>query len=138
MATVSILHPSSGSADETSSVSGFHRAGQGTPLVLLHGANLSWRVWRPVLPFLTGRHDVFVPTMAGHRGGPVLGPESGLGMAAVVDALCDQLDQAGIETVHLAGKTPSLVGPPWSWPAGAGPARSPRSRRPAAGSPVGT
>jgi pimeloyl-ACP methyl ester carboxylesterase len=102
MATVSRLHPS---GDQAGSSSEFHREGQGSPLVLLHGANMSWRAWRPVLPFLTGRHDVFVPTMAGHRGGPILGADSDHGMKAVVDVLCDQLDQAGIETAHIAGNS---------------------------------
>jgi pimeloyl-ACP methyl ester carboxylesterase len=102
MATVSMLHPS---GDQPGAVPGFHRDGQGSPLVLLHGANMSWRAWRPVLPFLTGRHDVFVPTMAGHHGGPVLGADSDHGMTAVVDSLCDQLDQAGIETAHVAGNS---------------------------------
>jgi pimeloyl-ACP methyl ester carboxylesterase len=102
MATVSVLHPN---GDQTAVAPEFHRAGQGSPLVLLHGANMSWRAWRPVLPFLTGRHDVFVPTMAGHRGGPVLNGDRDLGMNAVVDSLCDQLDQAGIETAHVAGNS---------------------------------
>jgi pimeloyl-ACP methyl ester carboxylesterase len=102
MATVSMLHPRS---DQTDAVTGSFRAGEGTPLVLLHGANMSWRAWRPVLPYLTARHDVFVPTMAGHNGGPVLDPEGDQGMSAVVDALCDQLDEAGIETAHMAGNS---------------------------------
>lgn len=102
MATVSVLHPS---VDGAVPVPEFHRAGDGSPLVLLHGANMSWRAWRPVLPFLTGRHDVFVPTMAGHRGGPILGADSDHGMTAVVDSLCDQLDDAGIETAHVAGNS---------------------------------
>lgn len=106
MATVSMLHPSGDDAgSEDAALTAFHRAGKGTPLVLLHGANMSWRAWRPVLPFLTARHDVFVPTMAGHRGGPVLGPDSDHGTTAVVDALCDQLDEAGIDTAHLAGNS---------------------------------
>jgi len=93
MATVSVLHPS---GDQAGATPEFHRAGEGTPLVLLHGANMSWRAWRPVLPFLAGRHDVYVPTMAGHRGGPILDVDSDHGMSAVVDSLCDQLDRAGI------------------------------------------
>ncbi len=103
MATVSALHPSGN--DPAPADPGFHRAGRGAPLVLLHGANMSWRAWRPVLPFLTGRHEVFVPTMAGHRGGPVLEAGNEYGMTAVVDALCGQLDAAGIETAHLAGNS---------------------------------
>ena len=102
MATVSMLHPSGNQAVPDPE---FHRAGDGSPLILLHGANMSWRAWRPVLPFLVGRHDVFVPTMAGHRGGPILGGDSDHGMTAVVDSLCDQLDQAGIETAHIAGNS---------------------------------
>jgi pimeloyl-ACP methyl ester carboxylesterase len=109
MATVSMLHPSGDPvpfpADGAPAPGEFHRDGSGTPLVLLHGANMSWRAWRPVLPFLTGRHDVFVPTMAGHRGGPALPADSDAGMQAVVDALCEQLDHAGIETAHLAGNS---------------------------------
>jgi len=82
-----------------------YRAGRGTPLVLLHGASMSWRAWRPVLPFLTGRHDVFVPTLAGHRGAVALRPDATPNMDAVVDALCGQMDEAGIETAHLAGNS---------------------------------
>ncbi|MDT7623526.1 MAG: hypothetical protein QOF99_4427 [Pseudonocardiales bacterium] len=82
-----------------------YRAGRGTPLVLLHGATMSWRAWRPVLPFLVGRHDVFVPTLVGHRGGPSLAPDARPGMDAIVDVLCEQLDEAGIETAHLAGNS---------------------------------
>lgn len=94
MATVSILHPSAE----------FHRAGSGTPLMLLHGANMSWRAWRPVLPLLTGRHDVFVPTMGGHRGGPPIAHDAPA-VDQLVDALCDQMDRAGIETAHIAGNS---------------------------------
>jgi pimeloyl-ACP methyl ester carboxylesterase len=82
-----------------------YRAGRGTPLVLLHGATMSWRAWRPVLPFLVGRHDVFAPTLTGHRGGPELRPDAAPGMAAVVDQLCAQFDEAGIETAHLVGNS---------------------------------
>ena len=102
MVTVSTRHLSDGQAPADT---GIHRAGKGTPLVLLHGANMSWRAWRPVLPFLTGRHDVFVPTLAGHRGGPVPDPNSEYNMIAILDTLCEQLDMAGIESAHLAGNS---------------------------------
>lgn len=113
MASVSILHPSgdgsaplhSGAPHDTGQVGEFHRDGAGTPLLLLHGANMSWRAWRPVLPFLIGRHDVFVPTMAGHRGGPSVAADVAPGVGAAVDSLCDQMDRAGIETAHIAGNS---------------------------------
>lgn len=82
-----------------------HRAGEGTPLLLLHGMSMSWRAWSPVLPFLVGRHDVFVPTLAGHRGGPSLSADCRPGMDGIVDLLCAQMDEAGIETAHVAGNS---------------------------------
>jgi pimeloyl-ACP methyl ester carboxylesterase len=82
-----------------------YRGGDGTPIILLHGAGMSWRVWRPVLPLLTGRHAVFAPTLAGHRGGPRLRPGDTPGVLGVVNALCDQLDAAGIDTAHLVGNS---------------------------------
>lgn len=83
----------------------YFRQGAGSPVVLLHGITMSWRVWKPVLPFLVGRHDVFAPTMAGHRGGPAVRAGSSLGVTALVDTLCDQLDEAGIDTAHLVGNS---------------------------------
>ncbi len=102
MASVTTLRPL---PDPGTSVTPSYRAGQGSPLVLLHGANMSWRIWRPVLPFLTGRHDVFAPTMPGHRGGPSLRAGVVPSMSAMVDVLCDQLDEAGIATAHLVGNS---------------------------------
>jgi pimeloyl-ACP methyl ester carboxylesterase len=58
-----------------------------------------------VLPFLTGRHEVFAPTLAGHRGGPPPRPGAQLGVTAVVDRLCDKLDEAGIGSAHLVGNS---------------------------------
>jgi pimeloyl-ACP methyl ester carboxylesterase len=49
-----------------------YRAGSGTPLVLLHGINASWRIWRPVLSALEEEHEVIALTLSGHRGGPPL------------------------------------------------------------------
>ncbi|HZZ45789.1 MAG TPA: alpha/beta fold hydrolase [Pseudonocardia sp.] len=74
-------------------------------MVLLHGVSMSWRVWRPVLPALTARHDVIAPTLAGHRGGPDFPADASPGIGAIADVLCDQLDRAGIEVPHLVGNS---------------------------------
>lgn len=84
---------------------GHFRAGSGTPIVLLHGVSMSWRIWKPVLPRLTTHHDVFVPTLAGHRGGPQPSPGQSAGVSALVDLLCEQLDRAGIDTPHVVGNS---------------------------------
>ena len=47
----------------------------GAPIVLLHGATSSARAWDTLLPRLSQTHRVFVPTLAGHCGGPHCLPE---------------------------------------------------------------
>ncbi|MDL5155400.1 alpha/beta fold hydrolase [Actinomycetospora termitidis] len=83
-----------------------HRGGSGTPLVLLHGASVSWRSWDPVLPALEREHRVFAPTLPGHRGGPAwdtaLGPFT---IDRLVDGVCAQLDAEGIDTAHVVGNS---------------------------------
>lgn len=78
-----------------------YRGGAGEPLVLLHGATMSWRVWDKVIPLVRTRHDVFAPTLPGHRGG---GRFTG-DLEHLVDAVCDRLDAEGITTAHLAGNS---------------------------------
>jgi pimeloyl-ACP methyl ester carboxylesterase len=76
-----------------------------SPIVLLHGATSSGRVWEPVLPKLSAKHPVFTPTLAGHRGGPPLaGGPAGV-VERIVDATCRQLDEAAIETAHMVGNS---------------------------------
>jgi pimeloyl-ACP methyl ester carboxylesterase len=80
-----------------------YRAGSGEPLVLLHGATGSWRVWQPVLDELTRRYDVFAPTMPGHRAGPPLSER--LSIDTIVDGVEETLNNADIRTAHLAGNS---------------------------------
>ena len=82
-----------------------HRAGTGTPLLLLHGVGAIWRAWSPVLPYLESHHDVIVPTLAGHGGGPPLDPQVAPSVQALADALEDELDKLGLQKVHIAGNS---------------------------------
>jgi pimeloyl-ACP methyl ester carboxylesterase len=82
-----------------------HRAGTGTPLLLLHGIGAIWRVWSPVLPYLEPHHDVIVPTLAGHGGGPPLDPQTAPSIQALTDAVEDELDRLGLQQVHIAGNS---------------------------------
>jgi pimeloyl-ACP methyl ester carboxylesterase len=79
-----------------------HRGGSGPPLVCLHGFTDTWRTWDLVRPALERRFDVFTPTLPGHAGGPALGE---LGETVMVDAVERALDEAGIETAHVAGNS---------------------------------
>jgi pimeloyl-ACP methyl ester carboxylesterase len=82
-----------------------HRGGTGTPLLLVHGVSATWRVWSPVLKYLEPHHDVIASTLIGHAGGAVLGPDVEPSMAAVVDGIERDLDQMGVDTVHVAGNS---------------------------------
>lgn len=82
-----------------------HRAGTGEPLVLLHGATMSWRAWRPVLAELQAEHDVFAPTLAGHRGAAPWRAGERAQVAGLVDAVCAQLDEARIGSAHVVGNS---------------------------------
>lgn len=82
-----------------------HRGGTGEPLVLLHGITMSWAAWRPVIGELERHHDVFAPTLAGHRGGAPWPEGAPFEMSVLVDALEAQLDAVGLETAHVMGNS---------------------------------
>jgi|SRR5271166_842036 len=88
-------------------VADFYRGGSGTPLVLLHGATGSWHVWGPVLGLLEVTHEVYAPTLLGHRGGPVPDnpPPAFFCVADFADAVQRQLVEAGLSTAHLVGNS---------------------------------
>ncbi|HEY6759451.1 MAG TPA: alpha/beta fold hydrolase, partial [Baekduia sp.] len=83
-----------------------YRAGEGEPLVLIHGFTATWRCWLPVLGELVPRFEVIAPTLHGHDGGAALpahdAPHS-IGRAA--DLLEEHLDALGVGTAHLAGNS---------------------------------
>jgi pimeloyl-ACP methyl ester carboxylesterase len=83
-----------------------YRAGEGEPLVLLHGFTATWRCWLPVLAELVPRFDVFAPTLHGHDGGPQLpDPAVAHTVEQATTHVETLLDEAGIETAHLAGNS---------------------------------
>lgn len=74
-------------------------------IVLLHGATSSARIWNPVLPELTSRYRVLVPTLAGHLGGRPMPAGGANVIEKIVDDVCGQLDDAGVEMAHLVGNS---------------------------------
>jgi pimeloyl-ACP methyl ester carboxylesterase len=82
-----------------------HRAGTGTPLLLLHGIGAIWRAWSPVLPYLESQHEVIVPTLHGHAGGPPLDSQVVPSVQALVDGIEEELDRLGLQKVHIAGNS---------------------------------
>jgi pimeloyl-ACP methyl ester carboxylesterase len=87
-----------------SELTDLHREGSGTPIVLLHGLNGSWRTWRPVIPLLARNHEVIALTLAGHRGATPI-PPGPVGIDALADDMESRLDAAGIKRAHLVGNS---------------------------------
>jgi pimeloyl-ACP methyl ester carboxylesterase len=81
------------------------RGGTGTPLVLLHGLGGSWTGWQPLIPLLSDEHDVFAPTLAGHRGGPALDLTRPVDIALLTDELETALDESGFDRAHIVGNS---------------------------------
>ena len=82
-----------------------HRAGTGTPLLLLHGIGAIWRAWSPVLAYLEPHHEVIVPTLHGHAGGPPLDSRVAPSVQALVDGIEEELDRLGLRKVHIVGNS---------------------------------
>jgi pimeloyl-ACP methyl ester carboxylesterase len=83
-----------------------YRAGEGEPLVLIHGFTATWRCWLPVLAELVPRFEVIAPTLHGHDGGTALpAHEEPHSIARAADFLEEHLDALGVGTAHLAGNS---------------------------------
>jgi pimeloyl-ACP methyl ester carboxylesterase len=82
-----------------------YRAGEGEPVVLIHGFTATWRCWRPVLAELVPRYDVLAPTLTGHDGGRRVPPGQGHSLRDGGDHLEAELDQQNIDTAHLVGNS---------------------------------
>jgi len=83
-----------------------YRAGEGEPLVLIHGFTATWRCWLPIIGELVPRFEVIAPTLHGHDGGRALpARDTPHGFASATDRLEEHLDELGIETAHVAGNS---------------------------------
>lgn len=83
-----------------------HRAGQGTPLILLHGYPQNHHCWEKVAPALAAHFDVIIPDLRGYGDSDAPADDadhttySKRAMAADIAALMDAL---GIERAHVLG-----------------------------------
>lgn len=84
-----------------------YRAGEGEPLVLLHGFTATWRCWLPNLAELVPRFDVIAPTLHGHDGGPALpgDDDKARSIGEAADHVEQQLDDLGVGDAHFAGNS---------------------------------
>jgi pimeloyl-ACP methyl ester carboxylesterase len=76
-------------------------AGQGTPLVLIHGLSGSVRWWRPILPALAERHRVYAVNLPGF--GTFTGRRRRRPLADTAGWLREWIEALGIRRVDLIG-----------------------------------
>ena len=83
-----------------------YRAGEGEPLVLLHGFTATWRCWLPNIAELVPRFEVIAPTLHGHDGGPLLPDgQKAKSIGEAADHVEQQLDELGVGDAHFAGNS---------------------------------
>ncbi|MFD0689384.1 alpha/beta fold hydrolase [Actinomadura fibrosa] len=86
-------------------VHGYRRAyriaGEGPPLLLVHGIGDSSRTWDEVLPGLARRHTVIAPDLLGH--GESAKPRGDYSIAAYACGMRDLLTVLGVDRVTVAG-----------------------------------
>jgi pimeloyl-ACP methyl ester carboxylesterase len=64
---------------------------------------MSAAAWDDVVPLLSHRFELIVPTAAGHRGGPTMTGQATI--STLTDATERVLDEHGLPTVHVAGNS---------------------------------
>jgi pimeloyl-ACP methyl ester carboxylesterase len=80
-----------------------HRAGEGEPLVLLHGIGQSWHTWRPVIPLLAADFDVIACDSPGFGASPALPPGVRPTIGAYVEVFRRFLVELELGRPHVAG-----------------------------------
>jgi pimeloyl-ACP methyl ester carboxylesterase len=76
-------------------------AGEGEPVVLVHGWPQHWYVWRHLIPALAESHRVIAPDLRGL--GWTEAPPRGYAKDTLAEDLLNLLDAMGLERVCLAG-----------------------------------
>jgi pimeloyl-ACP methyl ester carboxylesterase len=76
-------------------------AGQGDPVVLLHGWPQTWYEWRKIIPALAERYTVIAPDLRGL--GDSSKPATGYDKRTVADDIYQLVRQLGFERVLLVG-----------------------------------
>src|SRR4051812_43345269 len=81
----------------------YRRAGQGAPLVLMHGIGAHSAAWRTQLDGLADAYDMIAWDTPGYGGSD--DPPSDWPMAEYAEYLAGFLDALGIEKAHLLGQS---------------------------------
>jgi len=77
------------------------RAGQGEPVILVHGVGMAAEIWSPQIEALSRRYDVVAYDMLGH-GGSTLPPDDPR-LSDYADQLLAVMDRLEIQQAHVIG-----------------------------------
>lgn len=83
----------------------FERAGEGPPLVLIHGLGGSKAIWQPQFEALATERDVIAVDLPGFGESPPLPPDRRPTAAALAAGVGEALAELGVERAHLAGNS---------------------------------
>lgn len=81
------------------------RAGNGEPLVLIHGLGGSAAIWEPVLGLLAPHRDVIAVDLPGFGASPPLDGDGTHSAAGLARELASHLATLGVERPHAAGNS---------------------------------
>ena len=76
-----------------------------TAIVLLHGIGSHLQMWDPVVPLLTGAGEVVPLDLPGFGAAPPLPAGVEPTPSALARAVAEQLDERGLDAVHVAGNS---------------------------------
>jgi pimeloyl-ACP methyl ester carboxylesterase len=82
-----------------------HRAGQGEPLVLIHGIGHHWEGWQPVIDRLVDKRDVIAIDLPGFGRSRMPPPGTPPGIVSLTDLVSEFLTGLGVEHPHVAGNS---------------------------------
>ena len=79
----------------------FRRAGEGSPVLLIHGITGSCRQWERAMPILAREHEVVAPDLLGH--GESAKPRGDYSLGAFASGIRDLMVALGHETATVVG-----------------------------------
>jgi len=79
----------------------FRRAGEGSPVLLIHGITGSCRHWERAMPILAREHEVIAPDLLGH--GESAKPRGDYSLGAFASGIRDLMVALGHETATVVG-----------------------------------
>ncbi len=83
----------------------YYRAGQGEPLVLIHGIGSRWQMWEPVIDGLVAHRDVIAIDLPGFGASPMPPAGTPAGVDSLTTLVAEFLIELGVERPHCAGNS---------------------------------